>query len=445
MMGDVFSSTDWLTGSLVAIAMFYALTIAARRSTELRVWWAALTLKLASSLAFMFYSVFVFEGGDTLGYHAAGVDYAALMRAAWSEGSLSVFGDYAVWSPALNSTIRTAYLSGLLHSFLNDSFIAVSFAFALIGLIGQALVYRTFVERYPEQRLRRWWQLGILFLPSLVFWSAGLLKDPLGILGVGLLIWSVNRFVQQPRMTHVLLLLLGAYILFLFRLQVLPVLLVALAPWLLATRAHSTWSAPPWLARWLMHRSVRYALVALAVSGVLAVGVIEPRYSLAHLPESIAAQSAAYELLTTQGNVADPNVITFEPTWLGLLSAWAPALVLTLFRPFIWESISVAVQVAALENIVLLVLTLRAAGHVLVYPHMLRAAFRSPMFLTCVIFTLLFALLVGVATPNLGTLSRYRLPMLPFFIGTLAILEHAYWQVHIQRKAAAVTAAVRSV
>ncbi|MCA1554934.1 MAG: hypothetical protein LC737_11195, partial [Chloroflexi bacterium] len=63
-------------------------------------------------------------------------------------------------------------------------------------------------------------------------------------------------------------------------------------------------------------------------------------------------------------------------------------------------------------------------------------------FLTCVIFTLLFALLVGPATPNLGTLSRYRVPLMPFFIGTLAILEHAYWQVRTPRKAAAVTAAV---
>ena len=34
-----------------------------------------------------------------------------------------------------------------------------------------------------------------------------------------------------------------------------------------------------------------------------------------------------------------------------------------------------------------------------------------------------FAFAIGLATPNLGTVSRYRIPLLPFFVGAMAILE----------------------
>ncbi len=53
-------------------------------------------------------------------------------------------------------------------------------------------------------------------------------------------------------------------------------------------------------------------------------------------------------------------------------------------------------------------------------------AWREPMFLTCLIFVSIFSLAVGVSTPNLGTISRYRIPLLPFFVGALTILEYHF-------------------
>jgi hypothetical protein len=47
----------------------------------------------------------------------------------------------------------------------------------------------------------------------------------------------------------------------------------------------------------------------------------------------------------------------------------------------------------------------------------------SDVFL-CIIFALLFGALVGISTLNFGTLTRYRIPVIPFYLfGVLLILQ----------------------
>jgi hypothetical protein len=79
--------------------------------------------------------------------------------------------------------------------------------------------------------------------------------------------------------------------------------------------------------------------------------------------------------------------------------------------------------VAALENGVFLLLSLRAVVQVLSVRGGVRTVVRAPLFLSSMLFVLFFSLAVGLATPNLGTISRYRLPALPFLVGVLVICE----------------------
>ena len=46
----------------------------------------------------------------------------------------------------------------------------------------------------------------------------------------------------------------------------------------------------------------------------------------------------------------------------------------------------------------------------------------SPLAMFCLTFTLLFSVIVGLSTPNLGSLSRYRAPMMPFYISLILML-----------------------
>ena len=46
----------------------------------------------------------------------------------------------------------------------------------------------------------------------------------------------------------------------------------------------------------------------------------------------------------------------------------------------------------------------------------------DPNVIFCLVFSLTFAFAVGVSTYNFGTLSRYRIPLLPFYVMALALM-----------------------
>jgi hypothetical protein len=253
-----------------------------------------------------------------------------------------------------------------------------------------------------------------------------MLKDSVGMWGLGMALWGVHRILERPRPAAFLLFGVGVYTLVQFRLQVVPVLFVALVPWMMQAQGVRArlrgWSARHRRSPWL-----RVALAAAVLVGVGLAGQLEKRYSLSSIPQAIAMQSQAYE------TVGGATIEVFSaPSWTGLLAATPGALVVSLFRPFVWEAPGVLGLLAAAENTVLLLLALRAAARLRRRRGALREVLRAPMFLTCCIFVVVFGIGVGASTPNLGTVSRYRVPLLPFFIGMLAIVE--YQGIEAQRR-----------
>ncbi len=47
----------------------------------------------------------------------------------------------------------------------------------------------------------------------------------------------------------------------------------------------------------------------------------------------------------------------------------------------------------------------------------------NPLLVFCVVFVLAFGMAVGLASSNMGTLSRYRSPLMPFFVVLLFALS----------------------
>jgi hypothetical protein len=102
--------------------------------------------------------------------------------------------------------------------------------------------------------------------------------------------------------------------------------------------------------------------------------------------------------------------------------AFAPlALVSSLYRPFLFEASSLQVAINALETAVLLALTLRAFA-VNGVAGTFGRIWQSPLLAHCLIFAAIFGTAVGLGTTNLGTLSRYRMPLVPFFAFALLSL-----------------------
>ena len=98
------------------------------------------------------------------------------------------------------------------------------------------------------------------------------------------------------------------------------------------------------------------------------------------------------------------------------------ALVIGLFRPFMWEVRNPVMLLSALEILVITLLTLR----IFIRTGLLatiREITSTPLVLFCVIFSLIFAIATATTSGNFGNLVRYRIPMWPFYVTALFVLE----------------------
>jgi hypothetical protein len=83
-----------------------------------------------------------------------------------------------------------------------------------------------------------------------------------------------------------------------------------------------------------------------------------------------------------------------------------------LFRPFPWEAGNVFQALMATENIVLLLAMLTALPAV---RHIARSPYRL-LLLALIVYTGMLCVFITLSTPNFGTLCRYRVGYVPFFV-----------------------------
>jgi hypothetical protein len=98
------------------------------------------------------------------------------------------------------------------------------------------------------------------------------------------------------------------------------------------------------------------------------------------------------------------------------------AIATSLFRPFLWEAHNPIMLLSALEAVFFLLFTLRIfwrTGTIAT----LRLISSTPVLLMSFVFSLIFAASVGITSANFGTLVRYKIPLIPFYLSALYILQ----------------------
>jgi hypothetical protein len=104
-----------------------------------------------------------------------------------------------------------------------------------------------------------------------------------------------------------------------------------------------------------------------------------------------------------------------------LLSLAPIAIFTALFRPFIWEIGSPTMVISAVENVALILfvfLLLIRTNPIKI----IKLLTKHPFLLFCILFSTFFAFGVGIAGTNFGALVRYKIPMMPFFFGSLYLI-----------------------
>lgn len=359
---------------------------------------------------------FYYGDGDLLGYHRHGLFFMRYVEYDMARNLpqiLRVLLQQPYQLPAYVHGSGTSTASmiavGSLVGLLTESLWAGSIVVSTLSAAGQACLWVGLKQLVPVQR-RESALWSTFLVPSLIFWTSSFQKESFALIGMGLIVLGGGRVRTKRTFSGVLLVVLGGATVGLFKAYVL-------FPLAAAAGTYFYWNRAATRGGGVRIRPIVLLLGGAATVGILLLlGALFPRYALDTVAESITHQQEMSIL-------SDPGGSSFRDEASGGGEGGAVGLVLdapytimtALLRPFVFESRSAMMLVNSVETTALLYLIVIAFART-GRRELARWAWRSPDIMASLVFVLLFSLAVGLAATNLGTLSRYRLPMMPFYL-----------------------------
>jgi hypothetical protein len=386
-------------------------------------------VKVLGSMAYIIFSVFISQGDSTFLYYPEGINITKLILKDFSNIELLFMPgtsfDENLLADSFNKgyfASESNYLVTKLVSFLSfitfGSYAAITLWFSMISFSGVWRLFKFFYELFP--RLHKALSVAILFMPTFVFWSSGILKDPICTGMIGWLTYAIAELFMHKKavIKNCIIIMISGLVLGLVKFYILASYL----PFLLL-----------YVALWYSSR-ITQLLLRLSLLAVMAVTVMGFLYVLSDkLQEALgnlALDKIATSVKTTQSNfmhisdLAESSFslgVEFDGSTFSLLKIAPAAIAATLFRPYLWESRKISTLLSSLESLMLMLFTLYVllrAGPITFFKNLVR----NPMVIFCFSFSLLFALFVGATTLNFGTLVRYKIPCIPFYLIALFLI-----------------------
>ncbi|MBX3260962.1 MAG: hypothetical protein KIS78_14705 [Labilithrix sp.] len=415
---------------LASVVVFFfaalGLALVARRYTKLeqRLLALAFGAHLLAALGQIATAKGIYQGGDNLTYMTEG---SLLARAIeldpgrfgrlWlnvlfqreTGEALTVLGE----GDATGTMVALAAGLALLFRY---SLFGVSLSIAFFAFFGKLALYRVFRELLPSSTRARV-SIAVLLMPSAVFWSAGIQKEAVVMGGIGPVCLGVHRLLRGRPFLGVTLFALGAVPVALVKPYTLFALTVAVGAWIGVDRLQARMGGSGAVRIRPLYLVLAAALV---YGGVIALGQLYPMYSMDNLGKDLARHQGL-GVATGGGSyytMGDEEAMSF-----GKQLAFAPLAVATaLFRPFPFEANNALAFGASLEALVLTIFVVQGLAR-----SGLRGAvttvMSTPVLFAAIVFSLTFGMGVGLATTNFGSLSRYRMPLIPFYATAVLVLS----------------------
>lgn len=391
-----------------------------------RFYMPGLLISLFAGVAYCVIFAFYYEGvSDTIFYFRDAKAMSKIFLSDFPTFMKILFGDLSRENFSV-FTAETGYMSGFrdAHSFAVKRF---SVFFVMLGfnrLIPATLLLNAFLyvwnfrlfrfvaNRFPQVK-RRYLFLIILAIPSVVYWGSGMLKDSFTFSAICLFVPSFFELFEQRKriFANIFNLLFSAYLIIALKPYIVFAALLALGLGFIV----------------LIQRRIRNTLVKWVFFPLLVLGLwVGISSAIGFLGESVGgfyrnpetmlkkAQITQQDLIRDQYGENSFNIGKFEASYTGVLRKFPQATIAGLFRPFLWEAGSIFVFVSALENTIILMLTLLLL--VRVRWRKILQSFYDPLMAFSFVFALNMAFVVGLTTANFGALVRYKIPLVPFFL-----------------------------
>lgn len=309
-------------------------------------------------------------------------------------------------SPLMIIAFRSYFLTTILVSWLTYE--------------GLWRLYLMFVRYYPD--LKAQLATGVLFLPSTVFWGSGIMKDPFTLAATGLYVSYVDLVLVRRnfKWRGVVSALVAVWLLLALKPYIFMLLFPGTLYWVFNDRIKR-----------IRNALVKFVFLPIAITGLFVFSLfvlqqLGSQLGKFSLDEALKTASITSEYLRSDAVGGNSfSIGAFDATWQGALGKFVPATMAGLFRPYLWDVNNVVMLLSALENTFLLVISLRLLWRTKVI-RMGYAVFHDPLVAFCLLYSLCFGFMIGLTTSNFGSLVRFKIPMLPFFLSGIYVALRLY-------------------
>ena len=237
--------------------------------------------------------------------------------------------------------------------------------------------------------------IGLQIIPSVLFWTSGGLKECIVIFGIGLLLLGLFNKTTPFGLKQIIYILLGLFIIVLTKYYVFIALLPAAVGFVISKNQSNKNTA------WIFLGTILFFYTA-----GITIQYIFPSFNFLKM---IAYKQNNFVNLAISENAG--SIITTEylqPTFIDVLKHTPGAVVNSFLRPFPWEiDFNFFRLIPMIENYFFIL----CLGW-FIYVNKKSTNLRITLFCSSFIITLY--IIIGLSTPVIGGLVRYKVPALPF-------------------------------
>lgn len=387
-------------------------------------------IKVLAVLPFTFFNT-VISPGDSIGlFYTEGAHIAQLIlkdpsqHLHWLYSAASDFDQTFLRNPKnmgylkIENNYMIVRITALLSIFALNKYLILNLFFSMISFSGVWRLYRFFYEQYPH--LHKQFAIAILYLPSFVFWSSGILKDPICTGAIGWITYGLYEIFYKKKnlLFNLSMIILFGYLLFVIKVYILISYIPFFFLYLILKNVTLIKSR-------LIRFTLVLGLIVLAITMFTTVMKEVASTLVGYGSDDITKNISAFQKAYAEQEDATSNFslgVEYDGSVESLIRIAPAAITATLFRPFLWESKKLSTLLSSLESLAIMIFTVFVffkAGPL----SFLRSITKDPVILYCLLFAMLFALFVGATTANFGTLVRYKIPCLPFYIIALFLIQ----------------------
>lgn len=418
---------------LLSVAFLFSSKLSAK--SDRTIFFTALFFRLLSVTIFCLIYALHYDGGDTVNYYYGS---KALVNLAFVNPSatLSILGNnlslenfmaftnattrppyYMYIDPNTFSVIRFSALFCFLGA---KSFLCTNYILAFVTFVGPWKLFQLFRQYYPG--IERQLAICILFIPSVLFWCSGIMKDSYTLSATCWIVVNFHRVMLERKRVfrNLIMMVINAIII----VNIKPYILVSLFPGLLLWVNHA-------YIKQLSNKIIRVFATPFMVLIIGGVGFATFQTFQSYLGEYGNLDRAIHKAKIVQEDLLREeqygtnsyNIGEIDGTFTGMLKLAPIAIFTAIFRPLINEVGSPLMILSVLENTVLLLLTVFT---LIRFPFrlLLKILTENPLVMFAISFSMFFAFGVGIAATNFGALVRYRAPLVPFFYSAIFILRY---------------------